>query len=203
MQEHKLTPNVQEETIKNLDFYKDKIRVLTDRIETYKKLKQTTIDITDTQQKFNNAVSSSTYSVASKLNHRMKEFNDHIREDEKRRAPIFNFNGTKTYTFYTPNDNGTGTRYKALCLLDLAILTDTKLPAFIHDSVIYTNVEVKSVIDLCKLYEAKKDKQIFIAITDSDTYFEGDENMMINNKVIELGENDNALFGKQFNLERQ
>ena len=203
LQEHKLTPNVQEETIKNLDFYKDKIRVLTDRIETYKKLKQATIDITETQQKFDNAVSSSTYSVASKLNHRMKEFNDHIREDEKRRAPIFNFNGMKTYTFYTPNDDGTGTRYKALCLLDLAILTDTKLPAFIHDSVIYTNVEVKSIIDLCKLYEAKKDKQIFIAITDSDTYFEGDENIMINNKVIELGENDNALFGKQFNLERQ
>ncbi len=202
LQKHDLTPNINEEIKKNLEFYKEKIRVIEDRIDTYKKLKQTTINLTTTQNQFDEAVFTSTSTIAKRLNTKMKEFNDHIREDEKRRAPIFSFNGTKSYAFFTPNDDGTGTRYKALCLLDLAILTDTNLPAIIHDSIIYTNIEVKSVIDLCKLYQDKTDKQIFIAITDSDSYYEGDKNIMIERKVIELGEKDNALFGRQFNLEK-
>ena len=135
----------------------------------------------------------------------MRENNTHIREKDDKRvaAPIFKFNELKSYAFYTPGDTGTGTRYKAVCLLDLAIMENTKLPVFGHDSILFTNIEDVTARDLFKLYAQKTERQIFAVAENPDRYKEVNPdgtitNIAIEKQVIQLHSGDGALFGDQW-----
>jgi hypothetical protein len=48
--------------------------------------------------------------------------------------------------FTSPHDNGTGKSLAGLIGFDLAMLSMTKLPMAIHDSVIYKNIEVPATV---------------------------------------------------------
>lgn len=76
----------------------------------------------------------------------------------------------------------------------------TGLPAITHDSIIYANIEDKSVIDLLNIYKSKVDKQIFITIADSDKFNTDNGNITDDYSVIKLDVKTNALYGFQFNI---
>jgi hypothetical protein len=94
----------------------------------------------------------------------------------------------KNYEFTIFEDTGAGKAYSNLILFDLAILSETKLPFLIHDSVMYKNVENNAVVNLIKIY-ASFTKQSFIAIDEIAKY--GDARKILeSNQIIRLTSNN-------------
>lgn len=82
-------------------------------------------------------------------------------------------------------------------------MNQTGLPAIAHDSIIFNAIETPILEKLFELYAQQQDKQIFMAF--DDPYDHGDiiKNILLDNKVIQLSKEPNALFGTQFNLEKE
>ncbi len=59
---------------------------------------------------------------------------------ENKNSPAIHFESTKSYTFSTFDDHGTGTNNKGLIMFDLASLNLTELPLLIHDSFLFKNI---------------------------------------------------------------
>ncbi|MEF1220868.1 DUF2326 domain-containing protein, partial [Photobacterium damselae] len=64
------------------------------------------------------------------------------------------------YVFYRGDDRGTGKGFANMISLDLTILEKTCLPAIIHDSLLFKNMDVTSIENLIATY-ASFNKQIF------------------------------------------
>ena len=73
-----------------------------------------------------------------------------------------------SYSLGLPLDDGTGTDYTSLILFDLSVLALTKLPALIHDSYLLANIRGSRLENLIKTYAAATDKQIFLAIDETE-----------------------------------
>lgn len=127
-----------------------------------------------------------------KKNSKIEFLNKDICHDTK--PPIINLS-PKKYTFFTIDDTGTGTNFKGLILLDLAILHLTQLPILIHDSVLFKNIAFDTMDNLINQYNTFIDKQIFIATDAINNYSEPVQEIIENKKVIVLGKNGNELFG--------
>ena len=132
--------------------------------------------------------------IQQKINSKIELLNKDICNDTK--PPIINLS-PKKYTFFTIDDTGTGTgtNFKGLILLDLAILHLTQLPILIHDSVLFKNIAFDTMDNLINQYNTFIDKQIFIATDTINNYSEPVQEIIENKKVIVLGKNGNELFG--------
>lgn len=130
--------------------------------------------------------------IQQKINSKIELLNKDICNDTK--PPIINLS-PKKYTFFTIDDTGTGTNFKGLILLDLAILHLTQLPILIHDSVLFKNIAFDTMDNLINQYNTFIDKQIFIATDAINNYSEPVQEIIENKKVIVLGKNGNELFG--------
>lgn len=128
------------------------------------------------------------------INNKMKELNNYIFIDDKNN-PILKFNSTKSYDFYTENDEGTGTNYKGLIIFDLACLQLTDLPFLIHDSCLFKNISKTSIEKIINLY-LLQNNQIFISLDGIDSdYNEDIRNKILSKTVIKLSEDKNSLYG--------
>lgn len=67
-------------------------------------------------------------------------------------TPEFHITSPKRYTFFTPNDDGTGTNYKGLVVMDIATLQETALPLLVHDSVLLKQISNESIEKIFELY---------------------------------------------------
>ncbi|MFA5766143.1 MAG: DUF2326 domain-containing protein [Bacilli bacterium] len=99
----------------------------------------------------------------------------------------------KSYEYKTENDNGTGTEFKNLVILDLAILNLTTLPIVIHDSILLKNIQNDAMDKIAQLYASSK-KQIFIAFDKLSSYPETTQKIMNDHCVLKLSRNS-ELFG--------
>lgn len=68
-------------------------------------------------------------------------------------------------SFTSPQDTGTGKSYAGLIGFDLAMLSLTRFPFVIHDSVIYKNIEVPATKRTLRILAAVKSKKIFYHLT--------------------------------------
>ena len=84
-------------------------------------------------------------------------------------TPVFHIETSKKYSFYTPNDDGTGTTYKGLVVMDIATLLTTSFPILIHDSVVLKQISNESIEKTFDIYD-NLEKQVFISI-DKDTSY--------------------------------
>ena len=112
-------------------------------------------------------------------------------------SPVLEINHLNSYSFYTPNDTGTGTRHKGVIVFDLTILQTTTLPALIHDSIMFNSMEYNRMLAILKQY-TKFNKQIFIAYDDPENTYEEIKRILFDNKVLKLSEKEQALFGYQW-----
>jgi hypothetical protein len=136
--------------------------------------------------------------MENQINSEMSRLNEQF--SEKKNAPVLEINGLKSYAFYTPSDTGTGTRMKGVALFDLAVLSQTKVPAIAHDSVIFANMSKPTIEDLIKLYLSQTEKQIFIAFDDPKKTPTISNILEAKNVcVLSLSEEPHALFGRQWN----
>lgn len=201
---YKQVPNVSDSYIERRHQLIDLINNLKSSIVNYEQQQIANNEFEKCKENLEMGVQQNLSFVEIFLNGKMKDYNNSIRQAKKKYTPLFNFNTLASYSFYTPNDTGTGTRYKAVCLLDLAIIDGTPLPSFCHDSIMFTNIEDETARDLLKIYATKNNKQIFVAVEKPSRYNEVLDNgkvynIALANKVIQLFEDERALFGFQWN----
>lgn len=133
------------------------------------------------------------------INTEMKNMNDSI-YNEIHQSPVVDFKDADHYSFSTPNDHGNGTEFKNIIILDLALLKTSKLPLVIHDSPLFKNIGDEPAGNLFKLYSQFK-KQIFVSIDRVNALDMEAQEIIDKTKVVQLGENEESLFGFQWNLE--
>ena len=134
--------------------------------------------------------------IENKLNSQMTRLNDRVYE-ERREAPSIKFKNGKSYEFFTPRDDGTGTAFKSLILLDFAILGLTDLPAIIHDSSIFKNVGDEPIDGIMELY-MESEKQVFIAFDKAQAYSQRTREILESTMVLSLNEGGDELFGRSW-----
>lgn len=134
--------------------------------------------------------------IETQINNKMEELNDRLFK-ENRKAPVLNFKAYNSYSFYTPDDDGTGTNYKGLMLFDLAVLSLSKLPAITHDSLLFKNIEVESIDGIMQLYAESK-KQIFIAFDRASSYNPSISSIIYDNTRLRLGIDGHELYGENW-----
>lgn len=135
--------------------------------------------------------------LQNEINIQMDKINDKIYNGEKK-APVLSIPDGSHYTFMTPDDSGTGTNYKGMIVLDLAVLLLTPLPAIAHDSFILKQIGDTPLENILKIYSTY-DKQIFISIDKEDSYSKKSQEIMDDTAVLHLSEDGNELFGWAWN----
>lgn len=131
--------------------------------------------------------------VQTKINNKMQKLNDYVYGGAYN-SPILNLSNNK-YKFFTPNDTGTGMAYKGLIIFDLAILSLTKLPILVHDSIILKQIYDNAIEKILELYINSK-KQIVIAFDKQNSYTPKVKNILENNAILKLAPNGEQLFGR-------
>ena len=133
----------------------------------------------------------------AELNNRMHQLNDEIYNGRKT-SPTLNISDADHYTFFTPKDGGTGSKYKGLVLFDLAVMELTKLPVIIHDSILLKQIEDFALEKILQLYTKTK-KQVFIALDKGTSYTNGAQEILAENTVLTLEPGGSELFGRAWN----
>ncbi len=133
--------------------------------------------------------------VSYRLNEEMSRLNDAIYEGSYN-APILNFTDTG-YDFFTPDDTGTGIAYKGLVVYDLAVLSLTKLPLLVHDSVVLKQISDDAIEKIIELYSSCG-KQVIIALDKQDSYSEKTSRLLGESAVLRLSSNGQELFGRSW-----
>lgn len=136
--------------------------------------------------------------ITHRLNTKLEEFNNYI-YDSSMKPPIAIVESASKYTYSTPDDGGTGNRYKGLIIFDLALLWESALPVIAHDSVLLLQIEKEAVEKILELYAktAELGKQVFIAF-DKEATPRGME-ILQNAKRLHLSRGGNELFGRSWN----
>ena len=131
------------------------------------------------------------------INAKMVELNDFI-YNGMRTSPNLKIRDSDHYTFFTPDDLGTGSLYKGLIVFDLAILQMTPLPVLVHDSVLLKQIEDDAVEEILRLY-IETEKQIFIVLDKQDSFTEKAQKILRETAVLNLYPNGGELFGRSWN----
>lgn len=134
-----------------------------------------------------------TAQLITTINSKMAEINTDYYLNETN-APILALNTPKKYIFETPDDQGTGCRYKGMITLDMAILLSSPLPVLTHDSIMYGNMSYKRVERTFNLYN-NSDKQIFVAVDKATNLNPETRKIIDTHRRLLLSTNGNELFG--------
>ncbi|WP_217806056.1 DUF2326 domain-containing protein [Sporomusa malonica] len=133
--------------------------------------------------------------LEKKVNSKMEQINNEIYSGTYN-APILAF-GENKYTFFTPDDTGTGIAYKGLIVFDLSVLDLTKLPLLVHDSVLLKQISDEAIEKILELYK-NQNKQVIIALDKQDSYTEASQVILNKNVVLKLSTNGEELFGRSW-----
>ncbi|HEM3643018.1 TPA: DUF2326 domain-containing protein [Streptococcus suis] len=138
--------------------------------------------------------------LEGKINAKMREFNNVLYPDICK-APQINLKAHNSYSFYTPDDDGTGTKFKGMILFDLTMLYLTNLPALAHDLLLLSNISYQATEALLKLYDQSKslNKQVFLAFDKASSYSPEANKLLSENTVLRLSSNGNELYGISWN----
>lgn len=138
--------------------------------------------------------------IAFQLNTKMYAFNADLYK-ESRNAPKISFRSYSSYEFFTPKDTGTGTNFKGLLLLDIAILYLSSLPAIAHDSLLFKNIDDEGIDGILKIYDRihEIEKQVFIAFDKQQSYTNEAYSILEKNKVLQLYSGGGELYGHSWN----
>lgn len=134
--------------------------------------------------------------LQEKINDEIIKLNTKI-FDKNFNSPRITITTPSQYEFYTPDDDGTGTNYKGMILLDLSCLSLTSLPSIVHDSILLKNISKTSVERIFELYNTF-DKQIFVAFDNVSSYTEKTISIINSKTRLSLDDEKETLFGMRF-----
>lgn len=129
--------------------------------------------------------------IESALNRKLRQFNNVVYGAERSPSAL-RIKSEASYVFFSPKDSGTGKSYAGLVGFDLAMLSLTRLPFVIHDSVIYKNIEVPATRNIIRILGALKKKQVFLAFDEAKKFGARAEQILRSNAVVKLS--DKELF---------
>lgn len=135
-------------------------------------------------------------SIETAINGKMAEIDSQIYEGMKD-PPLIRLKPTG-YEFHTLNDEGTGTAFKSMVVLDLSIMELTRLPLLAHDSLVFKNIGDEPLSKLIQMYQKQSPKQIFIALDKADSYDSQTCADLERLAVLHLSDDQGALFGKSW-----
>ena len=187
---------IADSTLKAYAQAQNQINELKRQNELYVAKREIETDIRTLKTKYQQLFTDIFKDITSKINDVMAKLNAFI-YGENIVAPVLIVTKPNSYTFGTDMDDGTGTNYKNLILLDLASLKLTELPTIAHDTIVFHNIGQEPMAKILELYN-KSEKQIFIAIDESPKYNESAQTIIENNKILELSGNGNELFGSSW-----
>ncbi|WP_253677135.1 DUF2326 domain-containing protein [Treponema sp. OMZ 788] len=179
--------------IENIIGHKQQLTLENNSYDTLKALEK---DKKDSIKKLDNIIGDILLQIQNKINTEVSQLNTFLYSADKR-SPSLSLS-RKSYKYTTFNDSGTGTNYKNLILLDICLLKQTFLPALIHDSLLFKNIADEPIENIFKLY-AGFNKQIFIAFDKLNTYPANVQKVIKDNFILQLGDNEKALFGFTWN----
>ncbi|MEA5024108.1 hypothetical protein SDC9_41892 [bioreactor metagenome] len=133
--------------------------------------------------------------LANELNTKMKAINQFI-YGENYNSPVIDFS-ENSYSFFTPDDTGTGIAYKGLVVFDLAVLELTKLPIVVHDSIVLKQISDIAIEKILELYD-NSGKQVIIALDKQNSYTEKANKILNTKSVLHLAPNGDELFGRSW-----
>ncbi|GGH55390.1 hypothetical protein GCM10010975_12900 [Comamonas phosphati] len=107
--------------------------------------------------------------IENSINLKLKAFNAVV-YGASRASSELRFKSASAYQFTSPADSGTGASFAGLIGFDLAMLSLTKIPYIIHDSVIYKNIQVTAVKRILRILAATRAKQIFVSFDEGKKY---------------------------------
>ena len=169
-------------------------------IENYNTLQEAKKNLTEAKDKRDAAVEKVFEDLSKRINDELKKLNASIRPGGEYEPPQIRLHSFESYSFQISSDNGTGSRFKSVCMLDTVLLQQTDLPAIAHDSIMFANINKLTCIDLFKEYEKLTNKQLFIGVDDPTKFEEdGKPNIAIKHRVISLSANEGTLFGIPIN----
>ncbi len=134
--------------------------------------------------------------IETALNLKLKRFNKVV-YGPNRNASQLRITSANSYRFISPEDTGTGKSYAGLVGFDLAILSLTRLPFIIHDSVIYKNIEVPATRNILRILASVHRKQIFLAFDEATKFGTTAEQLLRTHTVLKLSDDD-LLYNKDW-----
>ena len=191
----KKIPNVAMAVLDEYASIKKELQLLIDANAAYDNRDRLHKKSQDEKETLDNLIVSEMSGVDFQLNSLMEKMNSTMYADEMK-APVINVDSADSYTFYTPDDGGTGMRYKGLILFDLAVLQSSSIPFLIHDSVLLLQIE-NEVVERILEYYSKSTKQIFIAFDKTAT--PKSLEILKRAEVLHLTRGGNELFGRAWN----
>jgi len=127
--------------------------------------------------------------IEEKLNLKLKGFNKVV-YGPTRNSSELRIKSSSSYSFTTPGDTGTGKSYAGLIGFDRAMLTLTRLPFVIHDSVVYKNIEVAAIQKILRILASIKSKQVFLSFDEAKKFGLQTEQLIKKFTVLKLSHND-------------
>lgn len=134
--------------------------------------------------------------IEAKINLKLKAFNKVV-YGPARNSSELRIKSSNSYSFTSPEDSGTGKSYAGLIGFDMAMLSLTKLPFVIHDSVAYKNIEVAAIKRMLRILAAIKSKQIFLSFDEGKKFGYQSEQLLKKFTVLKLSHND-LLYNKDW-----
>lgn len=127
--------------------------------------------------------------IERQLNLKLKAFNKVV-YGASRASSELRIKSASSYKFTSTADTGTGKSYAGLIGFDLAMLSLTKLPMLLHDSIIYKNIEVPAIRRILRIMGAINAKQIFLSFDEAKKFGPEVELLLKQATVLKLGHGD-------------
>jgi Uncharacterised protein conserved in bacteria (DUF2326) len=130
--------------------------------------------------------------IEGQVNRKLRSFNKVVYGPSRVPSEL-RIKSAASYLFTSPDDTGTGKSFAGLVGFDLAMLSMTKLPMAIHDSVIYKNIEVKATVQILRILSAMRSKQMFLSFDEAKKFGPYIERLLNRFTVLKLA-NDDLLY---------
>ena len=134
--------------------------------------------------------------IEAKINLKLKAFNKVV-YGPARNSSELRIKSANSFSFSSPDDTGTGKSYAGLIGFDMAMLSLTRLPFVMHDSVVYKNIEVAATKKILRILAAIKAKQIFLSFDEAKKFGFRAEQLINKFTVLKLSHND-LLYNKDW-----
>jgi len=193
LEEYGIDPNASKTLLDRYNTTNDELRALKKQIEFYEKNSAALQTKKALNQELAVLEPKVLQGISESINAELESINDRL-YSIKRIAPRLTFPSISKYEYSTPNDTGTGTMYKSLIILDLALFGLSSLPLLIHDSLLFSDIWSEPVSNLFAEYE-KTEKQSFLAIDGIEKFDEATRATILHASRLRLGGGINSLFG--------
>lgn len=123
--------------------------------------------------------------IEAVINQKLEKFNNLVYGPERKPSQL-RLKKAKSYSFNSPMDTGTGKSYAGLVGFDLSMLSLTRLPFVIHDSMIYKNIEIAATEHIIRILASFKQKQIFLAFDEAKKFSSVTQQTLKTKMVLQL-----------------